>query len=263
MDAKTKCYYSSSVYEQMATQTSTLTSKRNVLVVGKTGGGKSTIANRILTSIEETEQPFIVSSDVLSSTECETIMKSGILYTGKGTFNVNVIDTIGLFDTRGTLSNKLALSKMRQFFRSQVSEGIHLIIFTFKVGRWTQQEEEVMLEIVKNFKEDVSDVSALVFTACEQYNQAKRDSIVNDFQSKPKFKHVAEMMKRGIHTVGFPDFSEMDEHISQIYEPGVKADQEKLRQLVYEDLPPRLATQFQAVEETSFWSKVKDSCVIL
>lgn len=243
-----------------------MTERRNVLIVGKTGGGKSTIANRILVSADDENQPFKVSDEVLSSTECDTVMKSASLPSdnGRTVYHVNVIDTVGLFDTRG-IKNVTTLNKMRKFFRENVHEGVHLIIFVFKVGRWTEQEQEVMDVIVKHFKNDIKEVSALVLTGCEQFTEAKRSKTINEFKSRPELKRIPELMQRGIYTVGFPNFSELSEDFIRSYESVVKKDQEKLRSLVFMEATPKLATHFQTADsqESTFWNKVWERCTIL
>ena len=87
----------------MAQLTATLIEHRGVIVVGKNGAGKSTIANTLANREEEI---FTVSSSPQSCTkECSTPNHEFQTKEESKTYLVNVMDTVGLFDTDG-VTNK-------------------------------------------------------------------------------------------------------------------------------------------------------------
>lgn len=73
---------------------------RNILVVGKGGSGKSTVANRLLCS-----DKFKVGDYHSHHDTCEPVMCSCEFDHEDIHYRFNVIDTCGLFDS-GKLSNK-------------------------------------------------------------------------------------------------------------------------------------------------------------
>ena len=72
--------------------------KRNVLVVGKTGCGKSTIANKVL-CFDDDQRVFNVQPSYEAVTK-RIENQSSRIRMGSTTYEINMIDTIGFSDTR-------------------------------------------------------------------------------------------------------------------------------------------------------------------
>ena len=83
--------------------------KRNVVVVGKTGGGKCTVANKILGQVKFVVKNVAagVTLNVEAHCCCLDDESSHTVYSFK------VVDTVGLFDTK--VKNVTAI-KMMNFF---------------------------------------------------------------------------------------------------------------------------------------------------
>ncbi len=172
----------------------------NVLLVGRPGAGTSSLANAIIG-----KDKFPVDSSVASVKLHMPI--SEVKDTVNGVeYKIKVINTITPFDTGEFERNHRYFIREIQDF---VQEGISLILFVVRVGRFTDEERHTFDLIMKVFGDKVSDISALVLTHCEQINQRAREKTVEHFKSSEDTKRFAEFAKKGIYTVGFPDVSEV------------------------------------------------------
>lgn len=198
--------------------------RRNIVVLGNTGAGKSTVANHIVG-----EGILRVSDSVASqqtTSHVEVLRESDSVM-----YNIKVIDTVGFFDHKMTKS--AVVKDIKKYFRDKVPEGLSLIIFVFKQGRFTPQEKAAFQFIISNFKEHTSQISALIITNCEKKNQTSRKRIVEEFQFHEHTIEIARFMKKGIHCVGFPPMYEIDEEVKPLLEGSIQKDDELLRSLVY------------------------------
>jgi septin family protein len=79
-----------------------MTDTRNILLIGRTGGGKSTIANVLLNKNEQFEEVFRESSESVSETRDLQIelLEIKLDEEGKEKVNYRVVDTVGVGDTK-------------------------------------------------------------------------------------------------------------------------------------------------------------------
>lgn len=233
--------------------------RRNVVVIGKTGGGKSSVANKILGDAADNN---FETGRAFTSCTTEVAARSAVLETDDGTmYVVKVIDTIGLFDTTSqdlAKSNTAAMQAIKKFFLEESPEGVNLILFVCRQGHWTAEEQKTFDYILRYFREDISALSALVFTQCDNLSLSGRERILEEFKHDPKRAVIADFMKKGkgMHTVGFPDLNDMPSALRSVYEDLVGSDQKMLRNLVYGCEKRYLSEQLL---RQSFWEK----CVIL
>lgn len=242
----------------MATASGIRTMERNVVVLGKTGGGKSTVANKILETSPGEKQPFEVSDrKVTDSTTTKATAAITFLTTVDGCqYLVKVIDTVGLFDTAGK-TNKEIIDATKQYIRDQIPDGVNLILFIYRQGRWTKEEQDTFDFITKNFRNEISHISALVITGCDGYDQPQKEDVVKDFtESKPA---IAGFMEKGIHPVGFPDMAKLKPKLKEAYEEDARSDQEELRRLIYSCDDKKLSREIMG---ETLWNKVA-KCTIL
>jgi len=228
--------------------------KRKVVVVGKTGCGKSTIANTIMNS-----NNFEVRSTFKSVTS-EAAPSSAMLTFNEENYQVLIIDTVGLFDTTGK-SNEEIVQNIKKTVQINASDGLNLVLFVLKQGRLTQEENTTFEYVMKEFGECIKPVSALVITNCDLKGEKARKNLIEEFKTRRDTKKIASFMTHGIFAVGFPNIDEADDEEKPILEKKIKKDQLSLQKLVADAHEPHLKNE---IKQEHWWMKMYHKhCVIV
>ena len=198
---------------------------RNILILGRTGVGKSTVGNKI------GSETFDVLASALPCTTKPEYTTFNLRRQGT-TYVVKVIDTVGLFD--GKKDHKRVIVETKDYLQDKFREGISLVLFVMKQGRYDEAEKKSFNFIIDNLQKYVAEISALVITGCETLGKTKREDIVKEFKTLEDTKHVAKFMQKGIFTVGFPDLTVMDDDdpLRMGLQTKMEADTDALRGLV-------------------------------
>jgi GTPase Era involved in 16S rRNA processing len=227
--------------------------RRNVIVVGKTGAGKSTVANKI-----SGHSNFKVDNSLESVTHQVSHTEVNVV---DPTTNVHyvfkIIDTIGFFNTK--ISNKDVFQKIKTYFQEKVPEGINLVLLVFKQGRFTKEEKKTFDFLRENFQNNISNASALTITNCDELDVEGRQNVIQDFRRNKGTGHTAKFMRKGIYAVGFPELKGMKPKLVKVYKEEMKVDEEILTRLVMNSSKMYLSKE---MFEQSFWDKLS-SCTIL
>ena len=112
-----------------------LLQKRNVVVLGKSGASKSTVANNII------GQSAFKVGDSLASVMQKATHTEVFLTASATQYNLKMVDTVGLFDMK--INNKAIVDRVRTYFQKKVPEGVNLVLFVFRKGRYTPKDKEL------------------------------------------------------------------------------------------------------------------------
>ncbi|XP_049423937.1 GTPase IMAP family member 7-like isoform X3 [Epinephelus fuscoguttatus] len=145
-------------------------SDRRIVILGKTGVGKSSLANTIFG-----EKPFKIDDTANSgTTACQVETRS------VNERSITLVDTPGFFDT-----DRPEEELKREIVRciTECAPGPHAFLIVLKVEKFTEQEQAVINEIHQYFSEEVFKYATVVFTYGEQLKGRKIEEFVRQNKS--------------------------------------------------------------------------------
>eukprot|EP01132_Coremiostelium_polycephalum_P011680 gene11680-14301_t len=176
--------------------------ERTVLLIGRTGGGKSALANSITKSNEFQESGFVVSQTKLH--QVKVIELDGV--------RLKVVDTIGIGDTE--LDYKDVLYRIADACHT-IKDGLHQVFFVTS-NRFTEEEFEAF-DLLRSviFNQGICKFITIIRTNTHFFLDPVQCDI-NDqhFKNDPKMGPLVNSCNKIIYVNNQPRVSYLDNEIS-------------------------------------------------
>jgi len=155
-------------------QQNTEVKTKNIIVAGKTQVGKTALLKAFCDRYNVDSSNFLVGNESISTTQSMDEPKQIKFYVGNIEYNMLLIDTIGLFDTKYEHSH--IVKQIKVWLYNHKNKEISAILYVAKKSAFTQQEVDAFLQMNDIF-EDSSKVKALMHLVLTHFDDESDDEI--------------------------------------------------------------------------------------
>ena len=201
---------------------------RNVIILGKTGSGKSTIINKVL------GEKCVEAKFSFSGVTKEVKLISRLIQVDGLKYYVNFMDTVGLCDTKvvAKKDNEKIISDIKEALKTKFTGGVHLIIVTIDISRICEDDIDIIKLLDHNFKAMFWKISVLVFTHRDKINRVTVRKRICDFKDSVKSRLIASTFEDRIYIVAFPPIEDIRDGYKDQLLKEIPIDIDRLRRAI-------------------------------
>lgn len=187
--------------------------QKNVLVIGRTRAGKTTIKKVLVDPTTVAEEMRLAAQTRAATFESFIIDDDAMV--------VNIIDTPGLFEkganNMNLMDNKTILKTIEQCVAREITK-FHLICFcaSFESGINAEDVKSIIL-LTEFLGPAVSQNSCLIITRCESKNEEQRNTLRKEIENDTLFKPITGYFQRGIFFSGSLDRDSWNNATDNLY----------------------------------------------
>ena len=199
--------------------------KRNVIIIGRTGSGKSTLVNKIVGK-EIIETKFSCHADIKQI--------AGKLEIDDQPYDITLVDTIGLdYAASGrNLSNTQILTVIQEAITDRLAHGVNLILITLNLQQLSVDDIKIFEMLQPHFKPKFWKLSILILTHCDLLSETAIKERIQDFKSNKAYKEIVEKFEGRIVTVGFFSLDHIKEENKEKINKEMQRDVRKLLDII-------------------------------
>ena len=164
---------------------------RVILIIGKTGHGKFTLANHLVGDAGA----FAVEGLDLQTKECSSATHS--VESDGRKYKLKVIDTPGYHPE----NERLGKMKMKKCLEKEAPHGVNTVLITLKPERITSSMMQWLKLIKSDMKYDTT-CFAVAFTGCNFMSEKERQKTTAAVLKHPNFQTVASLIQDRYIAVG-------------------------------------------------------------
>ncbi|OJA15606.1 hypothetical protein AZE42_12532, partial [Rhizopogon vesiculosus] len=169
------------------------TQPKNVIIIGHSGMGKSSLINMLRHPLSVGDSPARCSNDTVGCTREEKAYECNLPRPNGQPYKVMVHDTVGLEEERwGFLPASAAKKRLKKYLKSYVKENkLHLLLYCMSGQRGGQKKAQA--KNYKEFKSVVGNVPVvLVITKLDLLNYTTGSAFLDDWWSSKGNQRVLQ-----------------------------------------------------------------------
>ncbi len=205
-----------------------------IVLLGKTGSGKSSAGNIILD-----RDAFEVGHFSESKTQQNKKHEGKV-----DSRSISVIDTPGLFNT--SMSDKIVKAEIEKSLQMS-APGPHVFLLVIRLGRFTEEEKQAVQWIQKNFGEDVMRFSIVLFTGADQLEKT-----MEEFLQENNLKELLDEHKTpycAFNNLKKDDRAQVTELLKKISAVVIKNGDQYYMEEMYQETQRKIAEEEKRMRE--------------